>query len=175
MKKRLVVMTVVAAMAATACSVDTTPSNVPTEPVYTPVVPQVPAQPQPEQDTVKTYAYGEAATADNVVVIVGVPEPYSPSDTAMGVSGEPVKFHVAVTNRRSTVYQPGMLSIAGTSGTTQAEQIFDSGGGIVTPMGANLLPGETLEWDVAFGVANPSDITLSVTPDIGGTTVIYES
>ena len=146
--------------------------------VYRVAVPQGPrAQAQaPTQTTVVTLpgaavAFGEAyAYDDGLELAVGAPVTYTPSDGATGLVGRtPVRVQVVVTNGTEEIFRPNTLSVEATSAGTPASQVWDPDqGAALTGPDVSVPPGGTVEFDLAFDVADVADVRLAVTPALDG-------
>lgn len=115
----------------------------------------------------KSYTY-----ANGLVVEVKKPTTFVPSefaDGAEGVDGEPVKFRVNIINGTSGEFVPDTLGVSIVSGGQEAVQILDPGSrieltGPARPMGRS----DVVAFDLAFVVQDPDDITLTLSPSLGG-------
>lgn len=115
--------------------------------------------------------FGDVITyEDGVSISVSVPTPFTPSnlDYMPLAEGEtPVVFKVVLTNNSTDVLEPGAIAQAN-SGGKPATYIADVGNPEYGDLGlfptTSVLPGQTLEWFTAFGVADVNDITLEITP-----------
>ncbi|WP_155378667.1 hypothetical protein [Cellulomonas sp. JZ18] len=113
----------------------------------------------------RPYQYG-----DGLFVLVKEPQEFEPSREAQGVDeGVPVRVRVQVTNGTRRSYTPSTLEATAMSGGAQATQVvdltreIDAAGPYVT-----LDPGQTVSFDLAFAVADPDDVTVTVAPALGG-------
>lgn len=113
--------------------------------------------------------FGQASTyADGLEVTVGQPEPFTPSAYAAGTEthSQFVQFDVTYTNGTGKVYDPTMMMLDVTSGGSAGEQVFDSENGMGGALDASkVLPGDSITITVAFGVTDPGDMDVQVTPD----------
>lgn len=115
--------------------------------------------------------FGDVITyEDGVSISVSVPTPFTPSnlDYMPLAEGEtPVVFKIVLTNNSTDVLEPGAIAQAN-SGGKPATYIADVGNPEYGDLGlfptTSVLPGQTLEWFTAFGVADVNDITLEITP-----------
>jgi hypothetical protein len=124
--------------------------------------------PPPVDDNVKNF--GDVATyEDGVSISVALVGPFTPSETALPVgAGEtPVVFKIVITNHSDKPLEPGAMPQAN-SGGKPATYIADTGNKQYGDLGlfptTTILPGQTLEWYTAFGVVDPANITLEITP-----------
>ena len=96
----------------------------------------------------------------------------------MCIRDSPRSYYVTVTNGTEQVYDPAMdLMIAvGSSGSGGGTQVFDSGGALDDVMMApKVLPGDSATFTVAFGVADPKDVNVQVTPTFNHHTAFFGS
>jgi hypothetical protein len=120
--------------------------------------------------------WGQQHTGGTLSVGLGTPAPYTPSRTAF--AGRPIEravvldITVAVTGGDKAM--PAMyLSIQGTAGSAKAETIEDSGNGVGNPM-ADILPGKSLAWKIAFAVPkDATELTVSSSSLGGGKTIYF--
>jgi hypothetical protein len=120
-------------------------------------------------DSVETYT-------DGVSVSVSSGAPYTPSPEAAGViAGETnLVFTIVVTNGSKT-----NLDIAGfpqaNSGGQAASDISDFGSNVGNDPMTTLLPSQTIKWQEAFSVADPTDITFMYAPSFAYDKAIFTS
>lgn len=108
--------------------------------------------------------FGEAVTWDDgLSVRVEPPVEFTPSEY-VDFTGTAMRFTVIIVNHTGTNFDPSGFSATLQSGNREAEQIYDSGAGIGRP-DTKLLDGREVEFDIAFGVSDPSDLVLEVSPD----------
>ena len=116
------------------------------------------------------------APAGKMAVTIGVPAAYTPSAEAFSPDHSPraVVMDVTITNVPGAPVVPAMaISIQATAGTSQVQQIEDVGNKVGSPT-ANILPGKSLTWKVAFGLpAGQVDFTVQVSTMFGGQTVYF--
>lgn len=150
--------------------------TLPDVPVFPQPVPDDPgAEPAPEQPQAPvegSLAFGDTMTWDDgVALTVSAPEPYTPSDFAVGAThANNVVFTLTITNNSAADLQPLPLP-ALSSGDQDVSQIFDVGGDVFGPgddvgfpPGATLEPGESVSWRAAWSLDDPSGLTLEVAP-----------
>ena len=85
-----------------------------------------------------------------------------------------VAFTVTIENSTSEPFEP-LFYAEGNSGGKAIDQIFDSEQNIGSAPSGRILPGESVTFDVAFGVADPSSITLDVSADFDHDAVLYSN
>lgn len=125
--------------------------------------------PPPVNEFVKQF--GEVVSyEDGISISVALVGPFTPSNLEYFPLGEgetAVLFKVVLTNNSEAVFEPGAVPNA-TSGGKTATYISDVGNPEYGDIGlfpvTSLLPGQTLEWYAAFGVADPADITFEIGP-----------
>ncbi|QCB94878.1 hypothetical protein [Cellulomonas shaoxiangyii] len=109
--------------------------------------------------------------ADGLFVSVKAPQEFEPSPEAEGLAGGgvPVRLRVQVTNGTAEPYSPSTLSATAVSAGVEASPVWDvplaidTAGPYVT-----LDPAGTVAFDIAFAVADPSDLQITVLPALGG-------
>ncbi len=85
-----------------------------------------------------------------------------------------VAFTVTIKNGTSTPFEP-LFYAEGNSGGKAVDQIFDSEQNIGSAPSSRILPGESVTFDVAFGVADPTSVTLDVSADFDHDAVLYSN
>ncbi|WP_448811210.1 DUF2510 domain-containing protein [Agromyces bauzanensis] len=140
-----------------------------------PVLPQ-PGDGQPEAPdalTAGNLAFGETMTWDDgVALTVSAPEPYTPSEFAVGATqANHIVFTLTITNNSSEDLQPLPLPTL-SAGDQEVSQVIDLGGDLLDPgddVGipptATVEPGGSVSWRVAWSVDDPSALTLQVAPN----------
>lgn len=127
---------------------------------------------QPEAPVAGDLAFGETmAWDDGVALTVSVPEPYTPSDFAVGATrANSVVFTLTVTNNSTEDLAPLPLP-ALTSGDQEVSQVFDIGSDVFEtgddvgfPPTATIEPGGSVSWRAAWSVDDPSSLTMEVAP-----------
>lgn len=120
-----------------------------------------------------TTTFGQTFTYPNGLVIEAKkPVTFTPSEQAEGLEGlegEPVKVRINIINGSSVDYTPDKLGVTIESAGEQAVQIIDPGAQIeLTGPGAPLGRSGVVAFDLAFVVQDPTDITLTLVPALGG-------
>jgi hypothetical protein len=133
-------------------------------------IPEETATPEPTKDS-RVKAFNEIATyADGVSISVSAPAEFTPSELAYpqlaeGESG--VVFKLVLTNNSSDILEPATV-VNVTSGGKLASYISDVDSADYPDLGAfpmaSVLPGQTIEWYLAYGVVDPANITLDAAP-----------
>ncbi|WP_448006174.1 hypothetical protein [Agromyces bauzanensis] len=143
-------------------------------------IPDVPGFPLPGEDAqggdpgAGDLAFGETMTWDDgVALTVSAPEPYTPSDFAVGATrANHIIFTLTITNNSSEDLQPLPLPTL-SSGDQEVSQIVDLGGDLFgpgddvgIPPTATVEPGGSVSWRVAWSLDDPSSLTLQVAPNL---------
>lgn len=116
-------------------------------------------------------AFGETVTLPDQegTITISAPEPYTPSEIALGLMegewDEFVVMNVTETNDGAEPVSAGW-SMSATTGEQEAEQIYDSGNGIEAPL-ADVMPGKSITYKIAFGRTAGADFVLSASPLAG--------
>ncbi|MEV1129273.1 DUF308 domain-containing protein [Agromyces sp. NPDC049794] len=136
---------------------------------------------QPEAPDAGNLRFGETMTWDDgVALTVSVPEPYTPSDFAVGATqANHVVFTLTITNDSSEDLQPLPLPTL-SSGDQEVSQIVDLGGDLLNPADdvgipptATVEPGGSVTWRVAWSLDDPSSLTLQAAPSLGYPSVTF--
>lgn len=85
-----------------------------------------------------------------------------------------VAFTVTIENGTSEPIEP-LFYAEGNSGGKAVDQIFDADQNIGSSPSGRILPGESVTFDVAFGVADPASVTLDVSADFDHDPVLYSN
>ncbi|GAA1758721.1 DUF2510 domain-containing protein [Agromyces humatus] len=127
---------------------------------------------QPEPPVAGNLRFGETMTWDDgVALTVSVPEPYTPSEFAVGATrANHVVFTLTITNN-STEDLPTLPLPTLSAGDQEVSQIFDIGSEVFEPgddVGfpptATIEPGGSVTWQAAWSVDDPGALTLEVAP-----------
>lgn len=127
---------------------------------------------QPEAPVGGDLAFGETMTWDDgVALTVSVPEPYTPSEFAVGAAHDnTVVFTLTITNNSTEDLQPLPLPTL-SSGDQEVSQVFDIGSDVVgpgddvgIPPTATVEPGGSVSWRAAWSLDDPSSLTLQAAP-----------
>lgn len=131
-----------------------------------------PAPEQPEAPGAGEFAFGETMTWDDgVALTVSAPEPYTPSDFAVGATqANNVVFTLTITNNSTADLQPLPLPTL-SSGDQEVSQIIDIGSDLINPADdvgipptTTVEPGGSVSWRAAWSLDDPSSLTLQVAP-----------
>ena len=115
---------------------------------------------------------------DGLVVTVGAPQDYTPSDTAYVDGPAPaafVAFDVTIVNGTGRDFEPIGFLLTLQSGSTEESQVFDTERGLDGTPYTTLLPGREVSFRVGFGASVPDDLVLEVTPGFDYEPVVYTS
>lgn len=117
-------------------------------------------------------AFGERLqVSDTLAVTVSEPEEFTPSypELAMEEWDKFIKFDIVAENTGDEPFEAFGINTRATSGSRQAEAIFDSENGIDLPS-AVIQPGRELEFSIAFGAVagEPFDLTIEDMVDFMG-------
>jgi hypothetical protein len=127
---------------------------------------------QPGAPVAGDLRFGETMTWDDgVALTVSVPEPYTPSDFAVGATREnTVVFTLTITNNSTEDLQPLALPTL-SSGDQEVSQVFDIGSDVIgpgddvgIPPTATVEPGGSVSWRAAWSLDDPSSLTLEAAP-----------
>lgn len=152
----------------TACSTPATSADPAAKPATSEQAPAAVEEEPATNDLIKPF--GEVVTyEDGVSISVALVGPFTPGEYAIvgGADETPTVFKVVITNNSDEPLEPAAIPQAN-SGGKPATYIADTGNAEYGDLGlfptTTLLPGQTLEWYAAFGVVDPADVTLEITP-----------
>ncbi|WP_205326545.1 hypothetical protein [Glycomyces sp. YM15] len=123
-------------------------------------------EPAPPDDAPATGAFGDTVTYDDgISVTVAPPVEFSPSGTAaFEESPSYVRFSITVVNDGDQALDLTFFTNSAQSGQSEASEVFDSEQGLEGPPYTSLQPGRSVTWDSGFGVEDPNDIVLQLSP-----------
>jgi hypothetical protein len=124
----------------------------------------------------ETALFGETwEYTDGVALTVSAPEPFEPSDTALAEDAAAyVVFDVTITNGSDEPYEPLVITSV-QSGSAEAEEVFDTASGLDGTPSTTVLPGREVMFQIGYGVADPDDLVLQITPGFEYEDAIYVS
>ena len=130
-----------------------------------------------ESAPVGNLAFGDTMVwGDGVEMTVGAPEPFTPSEFAAGADqANQVVFTMTITNNSAENLQPLPFTRVSSAGQ-EGSQIFDvdaEGGQIGIPPVTAILPGQSVTWQEAWSVADPTSLTLQTAPSFGYEEVVF--
>lgn len=108
--------------------------------------------------------FGDTYTwPDGLEVTISQPVEYTPSEYAVGaVEGETaLAYDVTITNGTKEDVESLGINFTVASGGQEGTAIFDTDGGVEMPT-STILPGKSLTWKIAYSVADPTDVQISV-------------
>lgn len=137
-----------------------------TAPESSPTASEPPEEPSPADDPLAGVFGEPVAYDDGVQMTVGPPQPYEPTDTAFITTegGTPLQFQVTVVNGGTERLDPFGITLSVQSTNVEAEEIFDTEGGLNGPPTTAILPGREATFAVGFVVADPADIVMQGSP-----------
>lgn len=117
-----------------------------------------------------TYVYD-----DGLAVTISSPQPYEPSEYAAGTDGFThfIVVDVTVVNQTGAPWDPALFYSTLQSANQEASEVFDSPT-LSGPPSTTLLDGREAVFQIGFGVADPADLVLEVTPDFSHEPLIYQ-
>ena len=124
-----------------------------------------------------TAKFGEAfAWEDGLSLTISKPTAYKPSEYA--AAGDKFKkfvvFDVRVVNKTGKTWDPSLLYLTMQSSNQEGDRVFDSSK-LGDEPNTKLLNGREAKFKVAFGVADPADLVLEVTPDFDHESALFTS
>lgn len=116
----------------------------------------------------KNPKFGGAFTwKDGLALTVSKPQKFTPSEYAAADKANGyVMFEIRLVNKTGKPYDPSLLYATLQSGNEEAEQVFDSEKLGDDPT-TKLLDGRELKYKIAFGVKDPGDLVMEISPDAG--------
>lgn len=141
-------------------------------------VPTTPAVTEETTDVNSTPSFGEVVTyEDGISVSVSKPADYQPSELADGmIEGQPVViFEFVITNNSEEAFDPTFAMATVESGGSEGSGVFDTSNDVGFPPQTSVLPGQTVKWNQAWSVADPSNITLEIQVGLGRDKSIFSS
>lgn len=113
--------------------------------------------------------FGQAYSYDDgLSITVSAPTKFQPSEYAADDNKfkEYVKFEVRVVNKTGKTWDPGLFTSTVQSSNQEGDEVFDSERGLEGSPETKLLNGREVTFTVGYGVADPSDIVMEVSPDM---------
>ncbi|WP_316668912.1 hypothetical protein [uncultured Propionibacterium sp.] len=121
--------------------------------------------------------FGTAYTwGDGLSLEVSAPEAYTPGEYAAGTDAysQFVVFTMRIVNNTGQTWDPALFTASLQSGNREGSRVYDSGQLPDTPT-TSLLDGREAQFQMAFGVADPADLVLEISPDFTHDNVIFHS
>lgn len=179
-KLALPTMVVAAALALTGCTAGAgTTSNPPAgDNRPEPVAEEETTEEEPAEEPAAPVnpKFGESYEwEDGLVVTVSAPTEFVPSEYAYVGEGSTayLTFDVTIVNGSAVNFDPTLFFTSMQSGNTEATEIFDSANGYEGSPQTTLLPGREAAFKIGYGVADPSDLVMEVTPSFEYEGVFY--
>lgn len=115
--------------------------------------------------------------ADGLSVTIGQPTEFQPSDSAAFTPGAAahLRFEVTIANNTGTDYDPNHFLTSLQSGSTEAEEVYDSAQGLGGSPSTTLLDGREVVFSIGYSVSVPDDLVMEVSPDFDRESVIFTS
>lgn len=137
--------------------------------------PEPAPDPEPSTDDM-TVPFGQTMTwEDKLSVTVSKPIAFKPSEWAAGGENAKhhVKFTITIVNKTGKTFDPSLFTASLQSGNTEADEVFDEGleGAPMT----KLLNGREAKFQIGFGVADPKDLVLEVSPSFEHDSALFTS
>ncbi len=147
-------------------------TTAPTTTAPTTTAPTTTTTPTPENPVFgQTYEW-----EDGLAVSVSPPTPFTPSDTAaFDPAPTFVSFEIKIVNGTSEIFDPLLFSTTMQSGNTEASQVFDSEQGVGGSPSTPVLPGREVVFRQAYGVNDPADLVMQVSPSFDHDPAIFTS
>lgn len=128
----------------------------------------------PEEADDEPVAFGSSKVyTDGLQVTVSKGKSFKPSDTSAGGDGFKsfVKYTITIVNGTGKVFDASMFSSSAQSGNVEADEIYDTDMGGAP--GTKLLKGRESKFSVGYGVTDPKDVVLEVTPSFEHNSVLF--
>lgn len=114
-------------------------------------------------------AFGKAYTWDGgLSLTVSKPKAYTPSDSSSAMMSKKFKhfraFDIVVVNKTSEPVDLSLFHATVQSSNEEGEQVFDYAKGFEGSPSTKLLPQRESKFKIAFGLKDPKDIVMEVTP-----------
>jgi hypothetical protein len=126
-------------------------------------------------DSFRRHFNEEIAYPDGLHLQILAPVEFKPSSTSLASFPHYVKLTVKVVNKGNTAIDLHTFKASVQSDSTDGTQVFDRAGRTSSPPATPILPAGEAVWVLAFGVSNPRNIVMAVTPTSERNTVIYTS
>src|SRR6266508_3587385 len=142
----------------------TPPSQGVNHPSETPTTEEPTPSPSPTEQAPKKF--GQKFTyEDGLVVKVAAPTRFTPSEySAHDKAAVYLAFQITVINGTKKNYDPTAFQTSVQSYNTEASSVFVSENGLNGAPSTKILPGRETTFKVGFGVQNPKDLVVEVTP-----------
>lgn len=108
---------------------------------------------------------------DGLSVTIGAPAPFTPSEYALSEGASAyLSFEVKIVNGTTGNFDPSLFSSTLQSGNAEASQVYDSE---FESLSTTLLAGREAVFKIGYGVSDPADLVLEVSPDFDHDSVIF--
>jgi hypothetical protein len=110
--------------------------------------------------------FGQVYTwTDGLDVTVAAGVPFTPSEYAVSTPA-PVylSFTITITNKTGKPYDPTLFNVTAQSVGKESESIYDSDNDLTGSPTTSVLDGRDATFAVGFGVADPADVVLEISP-----------
>ena len=114
---------------------------------------------------------------DGLSVTVSKGVPFKPSQyAAVGKKAAAyLKYTITIVNKTGKPYDPALFTTSVQSGDKEAEKVYDSEGNLGLPPSTKVLNGRQSTFTVGFGVSDPKDIVMEVSPGFDYESILYSS
>lgn len=126
------------------------------------------ASPTPAQAANPTFG-DSYEWPDGLKVTVSQPEPFTPSEYAAGTTDgwDNLAWTVTIENGTDENFDPIDIWINVASGGQEGSEVYDSDNGYGDYPESTVLPGKSITWNVAYSIADPNDLQLSIEDTFG--------
>lgn len=119
---------------------------------------------EPEDTFTATFGKTGYEYDDGLTVTVSEAKDFKPSEyAAFDPAPHYLKWTVTFTNDSDQPWRATDAIIYVSSAGTEYSEVYDDG--VAEPPSVPIMPGKSASYDVAFGVEDPNDVLMSVTPD----------
>jgi len=110
--------------------------------------------------------FGQVYTwTDGLEVTVATGVPFTPSEYAVSAPAPAyLSFTITITNRTGKTYDPTLFNVTAQSVGKESESIYDSDNDLTGSPTTSILDGRDAIFAVGFGVADPNDVVLEISP-----------
>ncbi|MET0865571.1 MAG: hypothetical protein ABWZ98_14670 [Nakamurella sp.] len=135
----------------------------------------VPASTDPAASGTDVGQFGQVYTwTDGLEVTVAPGVAFTPSEYA---SAEPaaafLSFTITITNKTGAPYDPTLFNVTAQSAGKEADSVYDSDNGLGGSPTTTVLDGRDATFAVGFGVADPADVVMEVSPGFDYDSVLF--
>lgn len=121
---------------------------------------------EPTESPSEYPSFGETYDwTDGVSVAVSEPAEFTPSEYSAVPDAEMhLRFTVTIINHSGAEFDPSMATVTLQSGSREAQEVFDLENEVGGWPEGLLLDGREVSYDVGFGVDDPADLVLQISP-----------